>query len=283
MQHTAQRATAIACLFRALLAMLVMRPYTLPLIDWGRELHDRFALPFYLKTDLDSVLAELEGAGVGLGEEICLVLQQNEYRFFGKVDLPFGTLELWRGLEFWPLVGDASSPQQTGSSRTVDASTTRIEVRWRSPAVELEGLKPTGNWLEWGIYVNEICLPVRHEHDSHGALAVFGVRYCSFVPNNGLHPTLVNQTPITVTLRHQQIEEQYVVTLHEWHPDGLAYPGLPSDLEDARERRFARVTMAKENRPAGFLPKPDTETRQIHSGLTPYSLDIRFCSQLGHS
>jgi uncharacterized protein (DUF2126 family) len=76
MQHTAQRATAIACLFRALLAMLVTRPYTLPLIDWGRELHDRFALPFYLKTDLDCVLAELEEAGVGLGEEICHVLQQ---------------------------------------------------------------------------------------------------------------------------------------------------------------------------------------------------------------
>jgi len=283
MQHTAQRATAIACLFRALLAMLVTRPYTLPLIDWGRELHDRFALPFYLKNDLDSVLAELEEAGVGLGEEICHVLQQNEFRFFGKVDLPFGTLELWRGLEFWPLVGDASSPQQTGSSRTVDASTTRIEVRWMPPTVGMESSKPHGNWLDWGIYVNEICLPAQHEHDSRGALAVFGVRYCSFVPVNGLHPKLVDQTPLTLTLRHPQIEEQYVVKLHEWHPDGLAYPGLPKDLEDARERRSARVTVTKENRPAGCRTKPDTETRQLHPGLTHYSLDIRFCSRLDNS
>jgi uncharacterized protein (DUF2126 family) len=51
--------------------------------------------------------------------------------FFGKVDLPFGRLELWRGLEFWPLVGDAASPEQSGSSRMVDASTTRVEVRLR--------------------------------------------------------------------------------------------------------------------------------------------------------
>jgi uncharacterized protein (DUF2126 family) len=148
------------------------------------------------------------------------------------------------------------------------------------PTVGKESSKPHGNWLDWGIYVNEICLPARPEHDSHGALTVFGVRYCSFVPDNGLHPTLVDQTPITLTLRHPQIEEQYVVKLHTWHPDGLAYPGLPRDLEDARERRFARVTVSKEYRPAGCRPKPDTETRQLHPGLTHYSLDIRFCSEL---
>ncbi|NVO07490.1 MAG: transglutaminase family protein [Rhodoferax sp.] len=278
MQHTAQRATAIACLFRALMALHATRPCTLPLIDWGRDLHDRFALPFYLKADLDSVLAELEAAGVGLRKEICQVLHQNEYRFFGKVDLPFGTLELWRGLEFWPLVGDASSPQQTGSSRTVDASTTRIEVRWMPPTVEMEGSAPLGSWHDWGIYVNEIRLPLNHEQDSHGALAVFGIRYSSFVPGNGLHPTLVDQTPITLMLRHPHMEEQYVVKLHEWHPDGLAYPGLPRDLEDARERRSARVTVAKENRPFGSRPQPDAEARPLNPGLTHYSLDLRFSS-----
>jgi hypothetical protein len=81
-----------------------------------------------------------------------------------------------------------------------------------------------------------------------------------------------------LTLRHPQIEEQYVVKLHEWHPDGLAYPGLPRDLEDARERRFSRVTVAKENRPFRSRPKPDKETQQFNLGLTHYSLDIRFCS-----
>ena len=144
MQHTPQRATAIACLFRSVIAMLASRPYDLPLIDWDRELHDRFALPFYLQGDLDAVLAELEAAELGLEKSIQDVLRQDEFRFLGKVDFPFGTLELWRGLEFWPLVGDAASPEQCGSSRMVDASTTRIEIRWRPPSSEL-----AGKWRTW--------------------------------------------------------------------------------------------------------------------------------------
>jgi uncharacterized protein (DUF2126 family) len=139
MQHTPQRATAIACLLRAVIAMLATRPYALPLIDWGRELHDRFALPFYLQADLDTVLAELDAAGLGLEAPIQAVLRHDAFRFLGKVDLPFGTLELWRGLEFWPLVGDAASPEQSGSSRFVDASTTRIEIRWRPAVNRLSG------------------------------------------------------------------------------------------------------------------------------------------------
>jgi uncharacterized protein (DUF2126 family) len=139
MQHTPQRATAIACLLRAVIAMLATRPYALPLIDWGRELHDRFALPFYLQADLDTVLAELDAAGLGLEAPIQAVLRHDAFRFLGKVDLPFGTLELWRGLEFWPLVGDAASPEQSGSSRFVDASTTRIEIRWRPPSSGFSG------------------------------------------------------------------------------------------------------------------------------------------------
>lgn len=277
MQHTPQRATAIACLVRAVIAMLSVRPYTLPLVDWGRELHDRFALPFYLSTDLEAVLAELEDAGLGLGKEISSVLRQNEYRFFGKVVLPFGTLELWRGLEFWPLVGDAASPEQTGSSRMVDASTTRIEVRWLPPTTAPESAGTVGNWLDWGLYVGDTCLPLRHETDGKGPLKVFGVRYSSFVPNAGLHPTLRVQAPITLTLRHVALETQYVVKLHEWHPEGLAYPGLPIDLEDARERRSKRMTVSQEDRPVQ-TPRPGShaENPRAIPGLTDYCLDIRY-------
>ncbi len=276
MQHTAQRATAIACLFRAVIAMLATRAYTLPLIDWGRELHDRFALPFYLDKDLDAVLAQLEEVGLGLSPEISQVLRQNEYRFFGKVDLAFGTLELWRGLEFWPLVGDAASPEQTGSSRRVDASTTRIEVRWMPLASESEGVNTLGNWMDWHIHVNETRLPLRPEHDRHGPLAVFGVRYCSFVPSNGLHPTLQIQAPLTLTLRHPEMAAQYVVRLHEWHPEGLAYPGLPRNLEDARERRSGRVTVVQEVRSDRHLgPESPADQERPSPGLTAYCLDVR--------
>lgn len=277
MQHTPQRATAIACLFRALIAMLSKRPYRLPLIDWGRELHDRFALPFYLQEDLDAVFAELEEAELGLGRPLQEVLRQNEFRFFGKVDLPCGSLELWRGLEFWPLVGDAASPEQTGNSRQVDASTTRIEVRWRPPSAAEADASVMDNWMQWQLAVDGVCLPLRHERDSRSALKVFGIRYASFVPSSGLHPTLTAQTPLTLVLRHADQSTGYTIALHEWQPDGQAYPGLPADLTDARERRATRIAVAAEDRaPMSPEQASSNETHLPCPGLSDYSLDRRY-------
>jgi uncharacterized protein (DUF2126 family) len=275
MQHTPQRATAVACLFRAVIAMLASHPYDLPLIDWGRELHDRFSLPFYLRLDLHTVFKALEEAGLGLQTPIRDALLQNEFRFFGKVNLPFGTLELWRGLEFWPLIGDAASPEQSGSSRMVDASTSRIEVRWLPPE---DGADP--GWLDWNVYIDETCLPLRLEHDLRGELKVFGVRYSSFAPRSGLHPTLQVQAPLTLKLRHPSHTTEYVVKLHEWHPEGEAYPGLPADMNDARARRAARITVRSQerrNRPVQGTDNPSSaDTLPTGMGLTAYSLDRRY-------
>ena len=277
MQHTPQRATAIACLLRAVIALLATRPYALPLIDWGRELHDRFALPFYLQADLDTVLAELDAARLGLEAPIQAVLRQDTFRFLGKLDFPFGTLELWRGLEFWPLVGDAASPEQSGSSRFVDASTTRIEIRWRPPSAGAAGTLDTGHWQDGALSVDGVTLPLRPERDSRGDLKVFGVRYASFAPRSGLHPVLGSQAPLTLTLGHTDHDVQYDVTLHEWQPDGEAYPGLPVDLLEAGERRAARMTVVARDRPARAPPdESDTEARPASQGLTAYSLDRRY-------
>jgi len=277
MQHTPQRATAIACLLRAIIALLATRPYALPLIDWGRELHDRFALPFYLQADLDTVLAELDAAGLGLEAPIQAVLRHDAFRFLGQVDLPFGTLELWRGLEFWPLVGDAASPEQSGTSRFVDASTTRIEIRWRPPSTGTVGTLDTSHWQDWAITVDGVTLPLRPERDSRGDLKVFGVRYASFAPRSGLHPVLGSQAPLTLTLGHSDHDVQYAITLHEWRPDGEAYPGLPADLMEAGERRAARMTVVARER-AEQVPTDESgfEASPVTPGLTSYSLDRRY-------
>ena len=274
MQHTPQRATAIACLLRAVIAMLATRPYALPLIDWGRELHDRFALPFYLQADLDTVLAELDAAGLGLETPIQAVLRHDAFRFLGQVDLPFGTLELWRGLEFWPLVGDAASPEQSGSSRFVDASTTRIEIRWRPTTTDAAGTQDAGPWQDWAITVDGVTLPLRPERDSRGDLKVFGVRYASFAPRSGLHPVLGSQAPLTLTLGHADHDVQHDITLHEWRPDGEAYPGLPVDLMEAGERRAARMTVVERELAEQTLP--DESGTEASPGLTAYSLDRRY-------
>jgi uncharacterized protein (DUF2126 family) len=264
MQHTPERATALACLLRSVVAMLAVADDALPLIDWGRELHQRFALPFYLERDLDAVLKALEAAGLGLDEAIRSVLWRESFRRWGQAVLPGCVLEVRRGLEFWPLLGDAASPEQGGSFRMVDASTARVELRLRP---EPGG---TADWRDWQVHAADVALPMRHEIDGLGELQVFGVRYRSFAPTWGLHPTLAPQAPVRLLLRHPGQPMDYRVTLHEWHPDGGAYPGLPEDLAEADRRRAERVALEVVPRDPGFIQRAAPD-----HGLSPFCLDLR--------
>ncbi|CAN7754912.1 MULTISPECIES: transglutaminase family protein [unclassified Variovorax] len=176
MQHTPERATALACLLRSVVATLACADYALPLIDWGRELHERFAFPFYLEQDLDEVLSALAPAGLGLDEAIRSVLLREAFRRWGDVALPGCALEIRRALEFWPLLGDAARPEQGGSFRLVDASTARVELRLRpEPGSESDG-------HGWQVITAGVALPMRHERDGQCGLQVFGLRYRSFIP-----------------------------------------------------------------------------------------------------
>ena len=69
----------------------------------------------------------------------------------------------------------------------------------------------------------------------------------------------------------------WVVKLQEWHPEGQAYAGLPTDLNDARERLAARMTLLAQVRPQ---PTAFSDAKPVHSsaslGLTGYCLDIRY-------
>ena len=263
MQHTPERATALACLLRAVVAMLTREHYILPLMDWGRELHERFALPFYLEQDLEAILHSLDSAGLGVDEPIRSVLLREEFRRWGQVDVPGCTLEVRRALEFWPLLGDAASPEQGGSSRLVDASTSRVELRLRPN----EGGEP--DWHDWQVIAAGVALPMRQERDGLGPLKLFGLRYRSFVPGWGLHPALGTQAPVELLLRHPRQAADYLVTLHEWSPDGAAYAGLPEDLAGAGERRAARVTL-------NVLPPQRSPPRAPPvQGLNPFCLDLR--------
>lgn len=232
MQHGAERATALACLLRALVAHLASSPDETPPVDWGRALHERFALPFYLEQDLHALLAELERAGFGLGPPLVARLLADEFRQLATVALPGGArLELRRAIEFWPLVGDAASAEQGGPSRLVDASTARLELRLCAGAAG------------WRLGTAGVALPLADERDADGPLRVGGLRYRAFVPQWGLHPTLPSQAPLHLDLKHPD-HGDWRLTWHEWRPDGCAYPGLPGDLDDAARRRAERAVLA---------------------------------------
>ena len=261
MQQTPERATALACLLRAIVAMLATRCDELPLIDWGAELHERFALPYYLEQDLLAVLAALQAAGLGLGLALRSVLLREEFRRWGQVSLPGCTLEIRRALEFWPLVGDATSPHQGGTSRLVDSSTARVELR----------LRHDPSCPGWQVLAAGRQLPLRAERDAQGELAVYGLRYRCFEPHLGLHPTLGSQAPLRLRLRHPEQAHDHCVTLHEWRPDGAAYEGLPEDLEAARRRRAERVTVEAVARGADA---PAMGESPLRPGA--YAMDLRW-------
>ena len=159
--------------------MLASAPYDEPLVAWGATLHDRFALPLYLEDDLNAALAQLHDAGFGLGPATTALLQADEFRHHAELALPGATLEVRRALEFWPLLGDASSPEQGGASRLIDASTARFELRLRSHDHDGDG---------WQVFADGTPLPMQAQRDTHGPLQVAGLRYRAFLPMPGLTP-----------------------------------------------------------------------------------------------
>jgi uncharacterized protein (DUF2126 family) len=209
------------------------------------------------------VFRDLQQAGLALHDCIKTILLQEPVRFIGKTVFHGCYIELQQALEFWPLVGDVAS-QEGGGSRLVDASTTRLQV---TLGVETHHPTQLGGWELW---VDGYRIPLRLEQDQQGPVKVTGLRYRNFLPNVGLHPGVAPRNSITLFLAHRGLDEALQITYSEWHPQGLAYPGLPKDMEDAELRRHERFTTKVVSVKGIDPPKlpPD-------SAMTDYCLDMR--------
>ncbi|MFB1489061.1 MULTISPECIES: transglutaminase family protein [unclassified Thiocapsa] len=265
MQHTPERAAALAALLRAIIAMLAVRNFEAPLCDHGDDLHDRYALPYYLERDLEEVLADLSTAGLGLGAPLAELLRRSSLRLIARVRHRDCELTIRRAVEFWPLIGDVGRQDQE-TSRLVDASTTRVEIRLRA----VEGTAAE-DFADWQMAVGDVRLPWRLEQDAQGPAKVFGLRYRSFVPWQGLHPALPAQGPLSLTLWHPAYTDALHATLHDWRPSGGGYEGLPADLDDAAARRAERCVVESASPPA-----PETLHTPPPESITPYALDLRW-------
>ncbi|WP_296807503.1 transglutaminase family protein, partial [Thiocapsa sp.] len=222
MQHTPERAAALAALLRAIIAMLAVRDFDAPLCDHGDDLHERYALPYYLEHDLEEVLGDLNATGLGLAAPLAELLRRNSLRLIARVRHRDCELTIRRAVEFWPLIGDVGRQDQE-TSRLVDASTTRVEICLR--AVEE---KTAADFDDWQVAVDKVRLPWRAEQDPQGPAKVFGLRYRSFVPWQGLHPALPAQGPLSLKLWHPAYTDALHLTLHDWRPSGGGYDGLPA-------------------------------------------------------
>jgi uncharacterized protein (DUF2126 family) len=269
MPHSPERAAAVAVLLRAILAMLATQESDSPLYDQGDALHDRYALPYHLEQDLEEVLADLARAGLGLAAPLIEVLRRNDLRRIAEVTHADCTLLIRRAIEFWPLVGDVSRQDQD-TSRLVDASTSRIEVCLRPT----RGL--SARFGDWQLAIEDVRVPLQVATDRLGPVKVLGVRYRAFVPWQGLHPALPAQGPLRLTLWHPSDRHAIQIRLHDWRPDGAAYNGLPSDLEEAAARRAERCVVTEVP-----IPDPETLREAPRAAVTPYALDLRWLRLMG--
>ncbi|GAB4559326.1 MAG: hypothetical protein Tsb0020_05050 [Haliangiales bacterium] len=270
MAATPARSAALVALFRAVVAMLATRGaeravYTLR--PWGAALHDRFALPFFLRADLEDVLSDLDDAKVGLGDVLTAELLDDSGRELADIELPGATLRVRRGFAFWPLIGDPSQQEQT--SRIVDPSGGRIEFCVRArPDVGADGT--AGPAIDgWQLVIGDCATSLAAAEDRRGPARVLGIRWRRFAPNPGLHPSLAVRDPLVLTLWHPEIGYAVSLSLHGWAPDGGAYDGLPSDATEAKARRRARVVVAHIDPPAAVRAMPA-------AACTPYCVDTRW-------
>lgn len=262
MAPTPEQLAAAAAVIRAVAARCAIAPYDEPMRDWGAALHDRMALPLFLREDLGAVFAELDAHGLGLGPELeaCAASYRDATIWTGE-PFPGVVVTLSRALEFWPLIGDVAS-QERSTSRLVDASSERLELRLDVPHGRGQPIILIG-----GHTIAPQCARAEGECTTW----VVAVRRRVYVPSPGLHPQVPATDPLVIHLRDHA--DEVALRLYGWRPGGGAYDGLPATAEDAAARRAERVvlgTAKSQQRPPHPCLHPDTWTVDLrHAELLP--------------
>jgi len=240
-------------LLRALTACFAEKPFTLPLIDWREALHDKFALPHFLREDLRSVITYLNEHGFAFAEDVFDA--QIDFRFPVVTQFETGTVKwtLRHALEAWPVMGE-----HQGTGRVVDSTTDRLELL-------AEGIT---NGSAMFASINGIRLPLVAVE---GNRAVGAIRYRLFDNPWGLQPHIKAHTPLRIEI----IEESkivYAIEYFNWKRLGEGYDGLPANAEEAAGRVAERLK---------FLPEligTAAEVRELTiSPHAPFTLDLRRC------
>jgi uncharacterized protein (DUF2126 family) len=216
-------------LVRALIAWFWEQPYRRALVRWGTALHDRFMLPHVLRADLESVIGDLREAGLPL--QASWFAPHFEFRFplLGSVEHAGVKIELRQALEPWLVLGEQSGPG--GTTRTVDSSMERIEVR-------VEGTRDD----RYVVSCNGHPLPLAgiDTGTGTGGTAIAGVRFRAWPSAEGFHPNIAPHVPLTFdafdTWNGRSVGG---CRWHAEHPGGRAFHTVPVNALEAQSRRLA--------------------------------------------
>jgi len=169
---------------------------------------------------------------------------------------PFAmTLEVRNALEPWNVLGE--EPSAGGTSRYVDSSVERVEVR-------TDGLIPERH----RVAVNGFRLPVRAT--GRGGEWVGGVRFRAWAPAHSLHAHIGIHHPLRFEIIDGWSDRSLgACAYHVWHPEGRAFATPPLTRFEASARRAQRFTVE------GPTPWPARLVEvETHPDM-PYTLDLR--------
>ena len=252
----ARMSLAQQLLVRALVAKFWKEPYKQSLVRWGTAIHDRFALPHFIRDDFGDVLEDL-GHG-GFAFDASWFAPHYEFRFpvLGTLEARGGlALELRQAIEPWHVLGEESAAGTT--ARYVDSSVERVEVVVKGMtdqrhAVTCNGrrvpLQPTG---------------------TNGKF-VAGVRYRAWQPPSALHPTIPVHAPLVFDI--VDLWNQRAIggcTYHVSHPGGRANELFPRNGFEAESRRASRFFRFGHTPGARVVPEAEPNPQ------FPYTLDLR--------
>jgi uncharacterized protein (DUF2126 family)/transglutaminase-like putative cysteine protease len=246
--------TAQAILIRALVASFA-EPYNHELVRWGSALHDRFLLPYWMWRDFEDVLAHLATTGHALPADAYKPFVELRCPLVGMLDGDVGRVEIRNAIEPWHVLGEETSA--TGTSRYVDSSMERIEIR----AI---GLDPE----RYAVTVNNTLVPLREVAGRD--VRVGGVKFRAWCPPHALHPHMGIHHPLRIDLVDTWARRGIAGgAYHVWHPEGRAFDAAPLTRVEAVARRAQRFTHTG---PAAW---PITARAVAPHPEQPYTLDLR--------
>jgi uncharacterized protein (DUF2126 family) len=188
---SAEWMSAVALLWRGLLAMLLERPERRPIRAHGSALHDRWFLPAFLEADLDSVLGDLRRFGVALPGPLFRDIAR--WRF--PLLLKGPGFAVRAAHESWPLVGDSAG----GTSRLVDASLRRLEFTAGDAFLRTARITVAGAEPAW----------VAFPRGRRG----FGLRLPALLCASAVHPSITPALPLEVCVRTRGVRKEQVYVL----------------------------------------------------------------------
>jgi len=212
-------------------------------------------LPHFVAQDLRDVIEDLNGAGYAFRLEWFAPFVEFRFPRYGSVSYEGIEIELRQAIEPWHVLGEQLS--QTGTSRFVDSSVERLQVK----ATRL-------NDARHAIACNGRVVPMTST--GHPGEFVAGVRYRAWAPPSALHPTIGVHVPLVFDLIDLWNDRSLGgCTYHVAHPGGRNYTTFPVNALEAEARRMARFQSM------GHTPGPMAIRKEARNPSFPVTLDLR--------